>query len=240
MNTFVDPVRTIISNTLTAGAGMACPSMAGPTGAGACIQAAQQEIPAQVEQKTQVHLPLGGDPNSKAYQAGSFFGEYVLPIVGGIASLARTAVKAALKAAALKAAREAAREAAARAAREAAAREAAETADRVASEAVGSSRVQRVVDQFGDQVVETGRPVAIPGMGSTDIDVVLIGNRFIGVGGPAKASNLAKFGQQLQRVAAYAGSQGGRAFFYYEEGTPQAAIDLAERWFGPGSTSPIR
>jgi len=146
VNTFVDPVRQVFSGFLTAGAGMACPSLGGPTGAEGCLQAAQQEIPAAVEQKTQVHVPLGGDPNSKGYRAGSFVGEYILPLVGGIASLARAAVKAALKAAAARAAREAAR----RAAREAAARGASQTGDRIAANAGGREGARFVTNAAGD------------------------------------------------------------------------------------------
>ncbi len=59
------------------------------------------------------------------------------------------------------------------------------------------------------------------------------------LGGPAKASNLPKFGQQLQRVAAAADEAGATPIFMYDQGTPQSAIDLAERWFGPGGAVPI-
>ncbi len=84
----------------------------------------------------------------------------------------------------------------------------------------------------------TGRRVRTP-YGSTDIDVVLRDGTFIEVGGPAKALNLSKFGQQLQRVQYAAQQAGGRAVFMYDDGTPQAAIDLARKWFGEGGARRI-
>lgn len=106
------------------------------------------------------------------------------------------------------------------------------------SAAIGASRVDQVLAEFGDQVVDTGRIVETP-YGSTDIDVVLRDNTFIEVGGPAKSINLSKFGQQLQRVRWAADQAGGRALFRYAPGTPQSAIDLALKWFGPGGAGPI-
>lgn len=106
------------------------------------------------------------------------------------------------------------------------------------SAAVGASRVDRVLAEFGEDVVDTGRIVKTP-YGSTDIDVVLRDNTFIEVGGPAKSINLSKFGQQLQRVRWAADQAGGRALFRYAPGTPQEAIDLALKWFGPGGAGPI-
>ena len=137
VNDFIDPVRNLVSNTLVAGAGMACPSMAGPTGAGGCIQAAQQDIPAQVEQKTQIHAPLGGDPNSRGYRAGEFIGRWILPLALGLPGLdtelvtiARDAVQAAIREAAAEA-----RQAALCAARAAAARAATAAGDDLAASA---------------------------------------------------------------------------------------------------------
>ncbi|WP_322756556.1 hypothetical protein [Frankia sp. Cas3] len=86
--------------------------------------------------------------------------------------------------------------------------------------------------------MDEGRIVTTP-YGKTDIDVVLRDKTFIEVGGPAKAQNLAKFGQQLQRVAWAANNVGGRAMFMYDSGTPQSAIDLAIKWFGAGGARPI-
>ncbi len=143
VNDFIEPVRGIVSNTLLAGAGMACPSMGGPTGAEGCIQAAQQDIPAQVEQKTQIHVPLGGDPNSRGYRIGEFLGRWVLPAILGIAAAARAYLARAAAAAAARAAAEAEARAAAEAAARAEARQAAAAAgDRIASSAAGAARLR--------------------------------------------------------------------------------------------------
>src|SRR6266536_3087571 len=124
-------------------AGMACPSMGGPTGAEGCIQAAQQDIPAQVEQKTQIHVPLGGDPNSRGYRIGEFLGRWVLPAILGIAAAARAYLARAAAAAAARAAAEAEARAAAEAAARAEARQAAAAAgDRIASSAAGAARLR--------------------------------------------------------------------------------------------------
>ena len=136
VNDYVDPVRTVISNTLLAGAGMACPSMGGPTGAEGCLKAAQQEIPAQVQEKTQVHAPLGGDPDSRGYGAGKFFGRWILPFALGLPSIV-SAVRVALR----EAAAQAAREAMARAARETASREAGQVGDRIAAGATRQATI---------------------------------------------------------------------------------------------------
>ena len=106
----------------------------------------------------------------------------------------------------------------------------------------GANRVEQVVKFFGSQVVETGRQVKILGIGSTDIDVVLTGKRFIEVGGPAKGftpDQLSKFGTQLRTLAAYAEQEGGEAFFYYTKGTPQAALNVAARWVGQANVIEI-
>ncbi|MCO1364757.1 DUF637 domain-containing protein [Burkholderia multivorans] len=42
------------------------------------------------------------------------------------------------------------------------------------------------------------RLLAVPGLGSTDIDVVAANGNLIAVGGPAKANNLGKLGQELR------------------------------------------
>ncbi len=110
------------------------------------------------------------------------------------------------------------------------------------SSSIGATRVQKVVDHFGDEVVATQKIIKIPGVGSTDIDVELTGNRYIEVGGPAKGASkdaLSKFGGQLRKISIYAQQQGGKAYFYYDAGTSQEAIDLAVRWFGEGSVFPL-
>jgi len=138
VNDFLEPARNLVSNTLLGGAGMACPSLGGPTGAEGCLKAAQHDIPAQVEQKTQVHVPLGGDPNSRGYHAGEFIGRWILPalpVFGGLISIARDIAQAVLREAAAAAARAAAREAAAAAARNEARKAATQVGDRIAAAA---------------------------------------------------------------------------------------------------------
>ncbi|HXL19232.1 MAG TPA: hypothetical protein VN961_17090, partial [Streptosporangiaceae bacterium] len=142
VNDFLDPARNLISNFLVAGAGIACPSMAGPTGAEGCNQAAQQDIPPQVEQKTQIHVPLGGDPNSRGYHIGEFLGRWILPalpVFGGLVAIVRDVVQAALRAAA----EAAARDAAAAAARAAARQAATSAGDRIAASAAGDAGAAR-------------------------------------------------------------------------------------------------
>lgn len=107
------------------------------------------------------------------------------------------------------------------------------------SAAVGAARVQQVVDYYGSDVAAVNETISVPGLGSTDVDVVLSDNTYIEVGGPAKALDSSKFGRQLQKVASYAESQGGTPMFLYAPGTPQSAIDLAVKWFGPENVGPI-
>jgi len=106
----------------------------------------------------------------------------------------------------------------------------------------GANREQQVANHFGNEVVNRNRLIRVPGVGSTDIDVELTGNRYIEVGGPAKgASNAAfsKFGTKLKVLTAYAKQQGGQAYFYYEPGTPQQVIDFAAKRLGAGNVIPI-
>jgi hypothetical protein len=105
--------------------------------------------------------------------------------------------------------------------------------------AIGAARVQRVVNHFGREVLETNRKVTIKGVGSTDIDVVLTGKRFCEVGGPSKAGDLGSFGAQLKKLKAYADQEGGTAYFYYDANTPQRAIELAMKWLGRNNVKPI-
>ncbi len=104
---------------------------------------------------------------------------------------------------------------------------------------VGMNRVQRVVTHFGREVVETGRKITVKGVGSTDVDVVLTGKRFIEVGGPSKGFNLGEFGTQLRTLKSYAEKEGGTAYFYYDVNTPQRVIDLAMKWLGKTNVKPI-
>jgi RHS repeat-associated protein len=71
----------------------------------------------------------------------------------------------------------------------------------------GIDRVERVVNSFGNQVFEKGVNIKVPGVGSTDFDVLLTGNRYIEVGGPEKGMTpdaFSHFGRQLQVLSEYA------------------------------------
>jgi hypothetical protein len=72
----------------------------------------------------------------------------------------------------------------------------------------------------------------VKGLGSTDIDVLGPNGEYINVGGPSKASDLGKFGRQLQILKKAAEERGVPAKMHLEEGTPQEAIDLDKKWLG--------
>lgn len=55
---------------------------------------------------------------------------------------------------------------------------------------------------------------------------------YIAVGGPAKANNLAKFGQKTSILKWCADKAGVRAKMYLAEGTPQSVIEIATKWLG--------
>ncbi|WP_230941382.1 beta strand repeat-containing protein [Burkholderia diffusa] len=78
----------------------------------------------------------------------------------------------------------------------------------------------------------SGEKVAVPGLGSTDIDVVGGNGNLIAVGGPAKANNLGKLGQELRIYQTIANQRGVSAEAYFAEGTPQSAINLATKILG--------
>lgn len=76
-------------------------------------------------------------------------------------------------------------------------------------------------------------------MGSTDIDVVAPNGDLIAVGGPAKANNLGKLGQELRIYQTIADQRGVSAQVYFAEGTPQSAINLATKILGEGNVKII-
>ena len=83
--------------------------------------------------------------------------------------------------------------------------------------------------------VVSGEKVAVPGLGSTDLDVVAPNGNLIAVGGPAKANNLGKLGQELRIYQTIAEQRGVVAQAYFAEGTPQSAINLATKILGEGN-----
>ncbi|MCL5058255.1 MAG: right-handed parallel beta-helix repeat-containing protein [Actinobacteria bacterium] len=96
---------------------------------------------------------------------------------------------------------------------------------------IGLTREEQVAKIVGGKVFR--KEIKVPGIGRTDIDVLGAAGEYIGVGGPAKAEDLARFGRQLKTLRAAAVQAGGvRAMYYLEEGTPLKAINLAKRWLG--------
>lgn len=109
--------------------------------------------------------------------------------------------------------------------------------DPAKSDAVGAAREQKVA-KLTDGTVPSGAPgkpglkVTKPGAGTTDVDVIGGDGSYIAVGGPAKARNLAKFGEKCH-ILKYAAEQNGvRAQVYLEQGTPESALNLARKILG--------
>jgi hypothetical protein len=71
-----------------------------------------------------------------------------------------------------------------------------------AARLIGQEREAAVASMVDGSV--SGEKVAILGLGSTDIDVVASNGNLVAVGGPAKASNLGKLGQELRIYKAIA------------------------------------
>lgn len=102
-----------------------------------------------------------------------------------------------------------------------------------AARQVGQTREATVANIVNGST--SGEQVAVPGLGSTDIDVVAANGDLIAVGGPAKANNLGKLGQELRIYQAIATQRGVSAQAYFAEGTPQSAINLATKILGEGN-----
>jgi filamentous hemagglutinin len=81
----------------------------------------------------------------------------------------------------------------------------------------------------------SGEQVAVPGLGSTDIDVVARNGDLVAVGGPAKANNLGKLGQELRIYQTIADQRGVSAQAYFAEDTPRSVISLAIKILGAGN-----
>lgn len=101
-----------------------------------------------------------------------------------------------------------------------------------AGNAIGATREAAVAALTGGQV---SRMKVTTAFGSTDIDVLSATGAYIGVGGPGKGLDLAKFGRQLQRLRTAADQAGVEALFYFEKGTPQSVIDFTKKRLGEGN-----
>ncbi|WP_328873557.1 hypothetical protein OHT76_27665 [Streptomyces sp. NBC_00287] len=105
------------------------------------------------------------------------------------------------------------------------------------AERIGAAREQKVAE-LTQGTIPSGAPgkpgmkVTKPGAGTTDVDVIGGDGSYIAVGGPAKARNLAKFGEKCHILKYAAEQQGVRAQVYLEEGTPEPALRPARRILG--------
>jgi hypothetical protein len=101
---------------------------------------------------------------------------------------------------------------------------------------IGAARELAVARLVGGHVLgppgEPGMKVSQPGAGTTDVDVMGAGGEYIAVGGPGKARNPAKLGQKLSILKYAAGEAGAVAQAFFEEGTPDSALQLARRILG--------
>lgn len=97
--------------------------------------------------------------------------------------------------------------------------------------AIGKAREVFVADLVGGRVAGDAR-VTLQGIGTTAVDVYGKAGEFIGVGGPAKAGDLADFGRKLQVLAGAARQAGVKAQYYFAKGTPDEVIKLAQKWLG--------
>lgn len=104
---------------------------------------------------------------------------------------------------------------------------------------IGAQRENRVAAITGGKVQGTpgspGMAVVQPGVGRTDVDVVGPRGEFIAVGGPAKASNLSDLGRRMSILRYAASERGVEARAYFEKGTPNEALKIAQRHLGPGN-----
>ena len=64
------------------------------------------------------------------------------------------------------------------------------------------------------------------------IDVIGGQGELVLVGGPAKAGSLGELGDRMKTLKEAATDRGVTALAFFEEGTPQSAIDIARRWLG--------
>jgi len=97
---------------------------------------------------------------------------------------------------------------------------------------VGDAREAAVAASVGGKIVNMK---VFGASTSTEVDVLSKAGEYIGVGGAAKASNLADFGQKLSALKEAAGKAGTIAKYYLEAGTSQDAINLAKRILGENS-----
>jgi hypothetical protein len=105
------------------------------------------------------------------------------------------------------------------------------------SQQIGAEREIKV-RELTDGTIPSGQPgkpgleVVRPNVGKTDVDVIGSDGSYIAVGGPAKAKNLARLGDKLGVLKWGAEQAGVSAKAYFEQGTPESALQLARRILG--------
>jgi len=108
---------------------------------------------------------------------------------------------------------------------------AATTTAALAGRALANAREARVADLIGGRIAGD-LPIFLPGVGRSAVDVIGRSGELIGVGGPAKARDLADLGVKLKILAGVAEKAGVKAQYYFQKGTPMEAIRLAQKWLG--------
>lgn len=105
------------------------------------------------------------------------------------------------------------------------------------SAVVGGAREVRVAELTGGHIPsgEPGKPgmeIVRPNVGRTDVDVIGGDGSYIAVGGPAKAAKPAETGSKLGILKWRADQDGVGAKAYFEEGTPDTILKIAQRQLG--------
>ncbi|MEN9222697.1 MAG: hypothetical protein Q6M04_09700, partial [Thermostichus sp. BF3_bins_97] len=103
---------------------------------------------------------------------------------------------------------------------------------------LGKAREQAVADLIGGTVANDRKvTVTLPNGKKESIKVDVFGpnGELVLVGGPAKASDLARLGSNLKRLSEIAQALSVRPIAAFEDGTPQVAIDLAIKQLGPSN-----
>jgi RHS repeat-associated protein len=107
---------------------------------------------------------------------------------------------------------------------------------RKAAQALGAAREAYVAKLTGGTVATdengVGMLVTRPNVGKTDVDVIGPNGEYIAVGAPAKALSPSQFGKSLSILKWAAQQEGVPAQYYFEEGTPQTAINQATKALG--------
>lgn len=102
---------------------------------------------------------------------------------------------------------------------------------------LGGEREKRVADLTGGTIPsgQPGKPglkIIKPNVGSSDVDVIGRNGEYIAVGGAKKAKDVNQLKVKLGILKYAADQKGVGAQAYFEEGTPDAALDAARQVLG--------